>query len=211
MLPIQSRGGGDSSMDILQTIGFLLGISGVGASIYFGIENRRLSRLQNRFAWPDIERACRRIGTTMRTRTPDLIVCFQGPSAVIANLTIAIRDIQVPIIIISLRSRGLPRPYDTESLDDVEVLTSSKWVLSVPKQLFLFHAKSICIVEDAIVTGDSLGLLKDALLSKGFDAKKIWTTTVVCTDIARESNKSADEAYFFVNSSTFYFPWGKGG
>jgi len=199
---------------LLQLIAYLTGFAGLGASIYFGLENRKLSRLQNRFTWSDVERACRQIGATMRSRRkgiPDVVVCFEGPSAVIANLAIAIHELQIPVITIGLRSRRTAEPYVTEKLDQYEVLTSSKWVLSIPKQLYSLVDKKICIVEDAIITGDSLGLLRESLLTNGIRRENIFTTTVVCTDVARTSDKGADEAYFHVDGAAFWFPWGKGG
>jgi hypoxanthine phosphoribosyltransferase len=197
----------------IKLVGYLTGFAGLLASVYFGLENRRLNRLQNRFTWPDIERACRQIGSTMKSRrrgAPDLVLCFEGPSAVIANLAIAIHGLQVPVLMISLRSRKSQKPYMTESLDQFEVLTSSKWVLSVPKAVLSFSGKKVWIVEDAIVTGDSLGLLKRHLFAQGFREEDVFTTTVICTDVARTSDKGADETYFHVDSSGFWFPWGKG-
>jgi hypoxanthine phosphoribosyltransferase len=198
---------------ILEIVGYFTGIAGLGASIYFGLDNRRLSRLQNRFTWPDIERACRRIGATMRRprRMPDLVVCFEGPSAIVANLALAIHDLQVPICIICLRSRQTLKPYETENLPEYETLTSTKWVVSIPKQILAFSDKKIWIIEDAIITGDSLRLFMNYLLEKGFKKDNISVSAIVCTDVALSSDKGADDIHYAVDSATFWFPWGKGG
>ena len=188
------------------------GITGGIATFYFGFEARKFARNKNRYSWQDIDQASRALGIYLKRHfKPDVVICFSGPSAIVANLAMETAAFCAPVIIISTRRRTR-KGFDLyEKLDDIEVITSTKWVLSVPKLLFCFSSSKVCIVEDAIITGDSLLLIKALLLKKGFRSDLIKTYAVICTQVAKDADKASDKAYFHTTDTEFYFPWGKGG
>lgn len=189
----------------------LLAVAGLFGTVYYGREARLMTQIRNRFSWTDIEHACHELGKVIKKQIkPDVIVCFAGPSAVVTNLLVEMENISTPITLISLKNRTSKQINIFDNESGINILESTKWRLYVPSKLFeLKHAK-ICIIEDAVISGDSLFLLKKHLIEKGIARENIWTCAIVCSEIAKVSNKAPDKSYYTIENANFFFPWGKG-
>lgn len=197
----------DGNMDMLTLILSVISIFGVAGTFYFGIQSNKLLKSKNRYSWTDIYKACEVLGIYMKRRIkPDLILCFSGPSGIVTNLIVESTNYFIPVytIILEKKERG------QEISLDLTTVQTSRWKLHFPNNLSNMINKKICIIDDAVISGDSLNSVKESLIQLGFKKDNIRTCSIVCTMVAKLANKSPDKYVYLTDQTSFFMPWGKG-
>lgn len=196
-----------SSLEIILGIISILGTIG---TFYFGHKAEKMAKEKQRFSWADVEDGCRALNRkALKRYKPDLIVCFSGPSSIIANLMIQLSDYFVSVYVSILQKSGTGR-RDQFSLDNYQTIVTSKWRLHIPSEVFADTSKKVLLVDDCVISGDSLALLKKTLLDNGFSNDKVRSCCLICSNIAKETNKAPNYYQYLLENSVFYLPWGKG-
>jgi hypoxanthine phosphoribosyltransferase len=197
-----------SQADLISLISLGIGVLGGISSVYFGIEARTIAKKVRNFNWADIEAGIKFLSSrTMRDFQPDLILCSSGGSAgIIANLFLTYTDKFIPLYI------GVSKKRDAEFTSKPAFnafYETSRWITFLPEAIFDDVNKKILILDDVVLTGETLHKMVELLLSNGFKRRNIRTATLFATEIAITSNRAPDIYWFKLSDSGFYFPWGK--
>ena len=194
-------------IDLMNIISLLIGIAGLGLSIYFGIEARRLSEQVRRFTWRDIEIGIKYLHSRVfEVFRPDLILCSStGSVGIIANLFLTYTDKFIPLYV------GVSRKIDSKFTSEPvykAFYETSRWITYVPEEVFEYKDKKILIIEDVALSGETLSKMVDLLVQKGIKRKNILTVTLFVTEMAITAKRAPDIYWIKLTNSLFYFPWG---
>lgn len=197
-------------MDIFEIILALFGIAGTFGTFYYGMKASRLARERYSFSWEDVTRGCRELTKRgIREFKPDMIVCFSGPSAIIANLVVEFSHSFLPVYVVCIERIEDAKNAGYE-IAEYQPLFTSKWRLYIPKAVLMDKTKRVMLVDDAVISGDSLFNLKSALITQGFSKSNTYACSLICTKVAQDSKKAPDFFYYLLDTSEFYLPWGRG-
>jgi len=196
--------------DLLSIAGVILSVAGGIGTLYFGVEARRLRNRNIRFDWDDVQLGARKLAQSIfKNFSPEIVFCSSGPSALVANLMLTEIDRYLPVYV------GFSQRIDRADLCltssyQIEIITT-KWKTYLPNEVFLLKDKKVLIIEDCIITGDTIKELLGVFLARGFKRENILVASLIVTDYAINANKGPDTHYYKVtDSSVFYMPWGKG-
>ncbi len=196
-------------MSFLEIVLGIVSILGTIGTFYFGAKAERMAREKQRFSWGDVEEGCRTLNRTAIGRfKPDIIICFSGPSSIIANLMIQLSNYFVPVYTSVLQKPDIlsDRYFSTQSFEHI---VTSQWQLHVPAEIFLDKTKRVLLVDDYVHSGESLSVLKQKLLDRGFPVSNVKSCALICSNIAKEANRAPDYFKYLLDNSVFYLPWGK--
>jgi hypoxanthine phosphoribosyltransferase len=199
-------------MDVISLVLGIIGVAGTIGTFYYGFKSLRLTREKHRFSWEDVASGCRALAQKAIKRwKPECVVFFCGPSGIVANLMIQYADHFVPchmIVIDKARFRGSKPGFEIVGHKRIE---TTKWYLHVPDALMTSGSgRKVLVIDDVAISGDSLLLIKNVLVDAGLQREQIRTCALVCTQIAKNTNKAPDFHYYMVGGSDFYLPWGQG-
>lgn len=145
----------------------------------------------------------------MSTRyRPDAVVCFRGPSTIVASIVIELAHYVAPLYVV-----GIAKATDESAFSGVpgyKYMETTKWHLYIPESLFAVPSRRLLLIDDCVISGDSLHALRTILIQSGYQKENIQTASIICTNVAKETKKSPDHCYFFLENTTFHLPWGKG-
>jgi hypoxanthine phosphoribosyltransferase len=195
-------------MDIIFGVaGFLVGVFGLIASIYYGKEAARLNREKRRFSWEDLQTGARELARTInKTFKPDIIYTLSPRGGIIVYLSISEIGEDIPVYVGIQEDvrfgkfRFVPKDYD--------VVGTAKWNNYIPPSIWKEPGLKVLVIDDYAMSGDSLVNIVSHFISKGFRRENIKTATLVCSSNAIQGNKRPDYHYFTISDPTFYFPWG---
>lgn len=186
-----------------------ISIAGAIGTFAFGLKAARLDRERYRFAWADIEAGARKLSKRgSRQFDAEAVVCFAGPSAIVANLMVEVSARRLPVFVVNLAAAEGHRAE--RDLAGHRRIHTAKWTLFVPESLFQEPRGRLALVDDVVISGDAMTHLREALVEGGFDSDQITTCALICTAVAKNSGKAPDHCAFVLENSTFYLPWGKG-
>ena len=72
---------------------------------------------------------------------------------------------------------------------DHALVSTEKFNIYIPKTLCVDTSKKVLILQDCVITGDSLAGMVRFLEASGFSRTNICTATLVCSQIALESKE----------------------
>jgi hypoxanthine phosphoribosyltransferase len=190
-----------------ETLLALISIAGTVGTFYYGGKSFRLAQDKVRFSWDDVANACRHLrGSAVSRFKPQAVVCFSGPSAIVASILMEVAEYYAPMVVVFLEKQ-LGDKVATRLMPGYRRIDTAKWRLFIPEMLFTFSDKRTLLIDDCVVSGESLALLKTILMENGFS--EIKTCSVVCTYIAQRSNRTPDYYCYLVDYSKFHMPWGE--
>ena len=195
-------------MDTLNIISVIIGIAGLGGTIFFGVKSLKLRRQIRRFSWSDIESGVDTlIKKTYSSFKPEIIISVSPPGKVVAGLFVLRNSEVLPHY--SCFSTRACEASNTNNQNSVMNFKTSKWCYEIPDEILKFKENNILIIEDAVVTGDSLENFLSFLIKSGFKRDKIMTGTIIATESAIAARKGPDFFCFNVPDANIYMPWGK--
>lgn len=196
-------------MDALSITFLMLAVVSLGATVYFGIEARRIRRKIKTLEWDDIIIAVRDISRSIKADAePDVIYSPDQRGGIISYLMKYSLDAEIPIITgVTLWKDDFPEPPDWPHY---VVTETSKWWILVPNILTKFKNNKIMIVDDFAMSGDALIKIKTILSAQFlFPHNNIKTCAIIVTDIAKKAHKDPSYYWKVVESTDFFFPWGR--
>jgi hypoxanthine phosphoribosyltransferase len=196
-----------NTADTLGIIGIIIGVIGAIVAIYYGRKAISLDRKLNRFNWMDIENGVKALSRKVKKDfKPDLIFSLSGSPSIVSNLFIKQSEFYVPILTgISIYNND---SLQTPKILNYRIIESKKWHTYIPEELKNHKHKKILIIDDIVLSGDTLEKIKTMLLEFGFKSENIRSASLFCTDIAIESAKCPDHFWYKTNNHNFFLPWG---
>jgi hypoxanthine phosphoribosyltransferase len=195
-------------MTILTICLGVLSVLGTAGTFYFGWKAGLLQRLRNSLTWQQVASgSLYLLREAEKQFRPDILLTTSGPGAIVANLAMSQARKFYPIYTIILEDRRSGR-FKLKPKGHEELFTP-KWVIHLPEQLCQETDKRILIIDDCVMSGDVQRAICEFLEAKGFPKKKIFFATLVCSQIATETEK-APNLYWQINShKDLFFPWGR--
>lgn len=194
---------------ILSIIASLLGIGeGVSSLIYKPQKN---GKRNIHLKWEDVQNGVEDLSNKVfKDFSPELIMCSStGASGIIANLFFLTHDKYIPTIFGNHRKieDGFTIPMEESRSICFE---TSKWKAYLPDELACFSDRRILILEDVVLTGDSLEREKELLRKCNYEPKNIKAAAVYVSQTALNSNKAPDFYHRILKESVrYYYPWGR--
>jgi hypothetical protein len=168
----------------------------------------RLERIRNSLDWKEVE--CGSLHLLKKAEgvfRPDILLMTSGPGAIIASLAMIQARRFFPVYTAILEDKR-SESFQCKPKGHIK-LSTRKWVIYLPEQLCDETDKRIMIIDDCVISGDVQTAICEFLEHKGFPKNNIFFATLVCSQIAIESNK-APNLYWYVNPhKDLFFPWGR--
>jgi len=192
---------------ILSIVSSLVGLVGLGGTVYFGLEARKLQKRLRRFEWSDVEVGVKQLVRKVKGQLdPDIILTISALGAIVAGLFIVHRPELTPLY------SGITLKKADERLAsfqvDHHILVTSKWKIAIPEAFLRQKGKKVLVFDDAVVTGDAMSNVLNLLIERGFTRANLVTAALIATDAAIRSEKGPDAYWLKVDNSDLYFPWG---
>lgn len=191
----------------------LVGIVGTGFGVWgvvLTIRSNRKNRKLKTVTWEDLQSATKYFWRKLKHRNfvPKYIITPGQKGGIIAQLLKDFYETEIPIFSGFLEATG------QESVEDENYLTLSttKWHVHMPISLKTCSHKDqvkLLIVDDFVMSGDFLHLLKNTLLQLGYSEENICSCAIAVTKVAMDANKGPNYHWKVVDDKDFYFPWGK--
>lgn len=195
-------------MDLLNVLSFTVGVFGVGLSIYFGREAKRLAVKIKSIAWEDIVLAASDLASEItRNFDPDIIYAPDCRGGIIG---MQIRQgMRHEILLITGVTLWKENISSAPELPGYSTKETTKWFVITPDVLSSFSGKKILVVDDFAMSGDALVSIKNNLVEDlGFKKENVKTCAVIVSETAKRSNKYPDFSWKTVEHHDFFFPWG---
>jgi hypoxanthine phosphoribosyltransferase len=188
--------------------GLILGIAGIAATVFFERKSAKSERLRKRLEWADVQAAANDLAQQIkRDCTPAAIVTPGTRGATFANLLASEFVGQPPVYV------GISTWKDAEHAeilaDDWFELQTKKWIVRIPKTPSLYKEGTILIVDDFVMSGDFLDLLKTTFAGTDLSADRIRSVSIAATKVAVKNHKAPDYYWWLAENDDFFFPWGK--
>jgi hypoxanthine phosphoribosyltransferase len=219
----------------LAIIGLFFGIIGTMSTIYFGIralksekanrvlENEKiklekekieLQREMITLEWDDLEIATKDLSSKIKKDfKPDIIFIPDTKDGTIVHMIRSQLSAEIPIIVGTLVWKDTPRE-NPDLLGCFEpfyyMLQTSKWYAFIPKGITEYKDKNVLIIDDFVLTGETCVEIKEWFSGKEFNNDKLKFACFVATKGAIQGSYAPDYYWKAIDSSDFYFPWGKG-
>lgn len=192
--------------ELIGIAGTAFGVWGVVLTINSNRKNRKLKTV----TWSDIQSATKFFWRKLQHQNfkPNFIITPGQKGGIIAQLIKDFYKDDIPIF------TGFLEAKNQESVEDENYLTFSttKWNIHMPISLKTFEHKDkikLLIVDDFVMSGDFMYLLKENLLELGYLKENIYSCAIAVTKVAMDSNKNPSYHWKVVDDKDFYFPWGK--
>lgn len=188
--------------------GLLVGLIGVLMTIYYARKAEELNRKRKRLEWPDIQAAANDLGQRIkRDFSPAVIVTPGLTGATFSNLLSEEFSGQPPVFVGTRTWKE--SPYSAIPDHGVFAIETTKWFVTIPDAIFEYCDGTVLIVDDFVMSGDFLEILKGKLIASGFRPNQIKSTSIAVTKVAIKNHKSPDYYWWVADDDDFFFPWGK--
>lgn len=194
------------SNELVGIAGTAFGVWGVMLTISSNRKNRKLKTV----TWSDIQSATKFFWRRLQYQgiKPDFIITPGQKGGIIAQLIKDFYKDDIPIL------TGFLKAKTQESIkgENYFTLSTTKWNVYMPILLKEFEEKDkikLLIVDDFVMSGDFMYLLKNTLLELGYLEQNIYSCAIAVTKVAMDANKSPSYYWKVVDDKDFYFPWGK--
>lgn len=197
------------SMDLFNIISLVIGALGIFVGVYFGIENRRLSRERRTFSWQDVERgASYLLRRAEEVFKPDIVVMVSIEGAILAGIAMTRFTRLMPTYLAMLENKTGRRFEPGVTPKDHSVVSTEKWNVYIPNQICKEHDRRVLLIDDRVITGNIQREIRIFLEGNGFKRENIFFASLVCASTAIISNNAPDLYYFKNPHEEFYFPYG---
>lgn len=197
-----------SVSEIMSWLFGIIGVVGVGLTIYYESKSRKLEKLNKSLSWAELQAGTHDLCKQFRGNfKPEVILTPNLRGGIISHLVMDNYDYHIPVFVGQIFWRKLGGEI-TRIPNHFEIETG-KWILYIPEALLEFKDKRLLIVDDFAMSGDTLANVKQLLISKGFNPELIKTVSLVTTKVAIQNNKAADYYWKASEDDSFFFPWGK--
>ena len=197
-------------INLLLTILFgVIGAIGVGTSIYFGKKSANLEKSKVSLDFEDLFAATSDIADYIKGVHfhPDIVYTPGGKSGILAEL-LSQKFTHEPLVVVGSlewKETGTNQFQTGNSA----ILESNKWKIIIPDIIGANTDKKILVVDDICMSGDALQSMITKLCSLGYSRDNIKTSSLVCTSVAKASQKAPDYSWKETEGTTYFFPWGK--
>ncbi|MFE3846179.1 phosphoribosyltransferase family protein [Thermoplasmatota archaeon] len=194
-------------MDIVTYISIIIGILGIIGTFYFGFKSVYLQQKIKKYDWKDVEIGIEEISNKIFKKfQPDVLLSLSGPGSIVANLMLTKTAKFIPLYVgISKKINSKDFTFEPQKM---KTITTTRWKTYIPDEIFKLNNKRIVIIEDAVITGDTLNKLVNVLIKNGIKRKNILTISLFTTELAVSSNKGPNIYWIKQKDSDFYLPWG---
>ncbi len=195
-------------MDTLNIVLAVLSVAGTAGTFFYGIKSSRLERERRKLTWDDLTVAAMDLAQKLkRTFQPELIFALSAKGTAISLIGLPELGCHLPLYVgLAEDERHHKFPFAPEHF---ERLATTKWTLHIPIALFANNEKRVLILDDFVMSGDSLKSVVELLVSKGFNRNNLKTAAIISTRVAADAGKAPDYCWRTVADANFYFPWGK--
>lgn len=181
------------------------------ASSFFSRKIKQSGRKIRKFTWQEIE-----IGVMTLSRRiskdfePEVIMCSStGASGIVANLYFLTNEKFIPILWGNHRPRKSKFTVPVEENRSISFKTR-KWAVYLPDELEKYKDKKILIIEDVVLSGDSLEKELELVKQCGYKPENIKSAAVFVSTVAIYSNKKPDYYWYQLdNAFEYYYPWSR--
>src|SRR5690606_40046334 len=119
-----------------------------------------------RYTWEHAHLGIRRLAIKIfKNESPQILFCSSGPSAIVANLLMIEANTYVPLFL-GLSEKTNKDDFDPPKTHDIVVETSN-WTTYIPNEIIKLKHQRLLIVEDCVISGDTLTALKHKFISLG--------------------------------------------
>ena len=200
--------GRSESLLALTIISLIIGVLAIAVAGYFGLENRRLQRRLRRFTWYDIEAGVKHLVAKIESDfQPDMIICSSaGSVGIVANLYLTYVERFIPLYMGVSKKREAAfasAPLFTGRYE------TGRWETFLPSDLQATHAQKILVLEDVVISGETLREIRGLLHKEGFGDAQIRTAAVFLTDFAVSQMMTPDYHWLQIPDTHFELPWGR--
>lgn len=189
--------------DIMAKIGWIVTILGCPSALYFII-----SSIKNRknISWRSVKKGIKNLVGKIDVIKPDFIITFSGRGAIVASLVATEFDNKYPIYMCLLKRR-----YNKSFLSpqNWSKFNTSKWIVFVPDEIFIFKDKRILIIDDITNSGETIEELTKHLTNKGIDKENIFSMSLIANEDVLSRLHIPQEYWKKVSISEYNVPWGK--
>ena len=195
---------------LVSIISSLFGIVGTVSSFHFQKKSKNVEKRLNRFTWHDIESGVNVLNKKISSNfEPEIVLCAStGAAGIVANLYFLLTDKYIPVIYGSSKKIGTEFTVPVEKNRKFSYKTG-KCEVYVSDELDKYKDKKILIIEDIVLSGDSLEKEKELLINCGYKPDNIRSAALFVSNIAVCSNKQPDYYWFELDKlSKYYYPWG---
>jgi len=199
---------GEATMQTFTIILAVLTILGTVGTFYFGARSMKLERLKNALTWKEVESGSLDLMKKAEAKfKPDILLMTSGPGAIVASLAMIQTRRFFPIYTAILEDKR-SAPFQCQPKGHIK-LSTRKWVVHLPEQLRNETHKRILVMDDCVISGDVQTAICEFLEENGFPKKNIFFATLVCSQIAIDTNKAPDLHWYTNPHKDLFFPWGK--
>lgn len=168
---------------------------------------KKLEREQKTFSWSHIITGVRDLAKKTKEFNPDVILSLSGPGAIVANLLMVESSNYLPMFL-GLSERKSAQQSFSKDIPYEHFIETTRWKTYLPDSFLMLNDKKVLICDDCVISGDTLHLIINKLITCGFKKENIMTASLFVTHVALDTNKGPDKYWFEVVNSKFYLPWG---
>lgn len=195
-----------ATMNWWAMVGYAIGLSSLSFAYYtFRRRQREIFHRQQRFEWTHVEAGVRQLCRWItRTFTPDFFLAIPGAGVILTELAVIELGDRHPLIM----AQQLPRKSVEEFPQGGREFVTAKWRYWLPDAVASYATKKVLILDDYAQSGDTLIEFRKALETLAFPADSIKTAALISTRGLRESGKTPDFTWFWVDGPEVHMPWG---
>lgn len=192
---------------VLGIISLVLAVVGTALAIHYGREARRLTQRLRRFEWHDIESALKKLSQEIeKDFSPDLILSSSGGSVgIIANMYLTYTKRFIPLYV------GVSKHHASQFSSPPiyhASFTTNRWNTYIPEELAQLKDHKVLILEDVVLSGETLTQMRNALLSWGYAPNRVRSAAVFMSQFAVSQGAEPDYYWLRLSDTHFELPWG---
>lgn len=186
----------------------IFGIVATVISIILERKNRKLRSKLSKFTWQDIQLGVDHLVKETNDFCPDFVLApSNGASGIVANLYLVKMDRYIPIMYGNHKKMG---DNFTANVEGKYGYTTSKWQVYFSNDIEKYTDKKILVIQDVVLSGDSLQGVREALKKCGYSEKNVRFAALFVSTVSINSNKQPDYYWYHLDDSVkYYYPWGR--
>ena len=163
---------------------------------------------QNIHTWQEIQTGVDYLVKKTKNFCPDIVLApSNGASGIIANLYLVKHDEYIPLLYGNHKKSG---DAFTVNINGKYGYKTDKWEVWLSNDIEEYTDKKILVIQDVVLTGDSLQGVRKALIECVYARENIKFAAVFVSSVAVKSQKVPDIYWFQLDDSTqYYYPWGR--
>ena len=183
-----------------------IGLSAIG--IYLTLSGNKKIRDSKTIDWIQIHVGSRYLSKKIVKDkfAPDYILAPGPRSSIIAQEIANNLNEELPIFTGFVSKENL---FNNALDNDFVIIQVNQWYLHLPLSVKSLKGKNVLIVQDWILSGESLEHIKKKLLELGYEEERIRCCAIAVTQVPLRRKHRPNYYYKVVDPDECYFPWGK--